>query len=281
MAYSTGLLKERQRKHWNSVAPGWGAWLEWTRRNFQPLTEWFRSRTGWRTGARILDVACGAGYPALDAAASVAPGGHVVAIDLSPDMLAAASANAAHLHLGNIEWMEMDAEGLRLGDGMFDVVTNACGLMFCPNPAQALIEAHRVLDSHGRIGIVVWDEPARNPFLTLIRRAAPDILAVPDPPIDEPHPFRLSSPDALGSMLTDAGFSDVRIESVPMTLECNSPADYCRMFADLALKSRITGLPPADAARLHDAVASALQPYTFEGRVRLLATSLCASASKS
>src|SRR4029450_13593773 len=91
---SVDRIKEQQRKHWNVAADGWAAWLEWIERNFAPVTEWLRGAACWKPGAHILDVACGAGYPALMAAVSVRPGGRVVATDISPNMVAVASRHA-------------------------------------------------------------------------------------------------------------------------------------------------------------------------------------------
>src|SRR6266545_2524334 len=108
-------LKQLQTKHWNTVARGWADWFEWTERNFCPVTDWLRDAAGWRAGARVLDVACGAGYPALAAAAAVRPGGRVVAVDISPEMLRAASRRATAAGIDNIEFSEMDAEQLSVG----------------------------------------------------------------------------------------------------------------------------------------------------------------------
>ena len=103
-------VKDQQRKHWNAVADGWAAWLDWTERNFRPVTDWLRDASGWSPGARVLDVACGSGYPALAAAAYVRPGGTVIAIDISPQMIVVASRQAKAEGLDNIQFLEMDAE---------------------------------------------------------------------------------------------------------------------------------------------------------------------------
>jgi SAM-dependent methyltransferase len=205
----------------------------------------------------------------------------VDAIDLSPEMIAVASRQAAALRIENVRFQVMDAEALHFDEGTFAALTNAYGLMFCPNPAQALAEAHHVLVSGGRIGVAVWDEPSKSPFLTLIRDVGAEFLGLPEPAADDPHPFRLASAAVLASLLTAARFSDVTVESVPMTFECESADDYCRLFADLSIKSRIAARSSADVARFQGAVARALQPHTVDGRVRLVGTSLFASGTKS
>lgn len=273
-------IREKQRRHWDAVASGWGAWLEWTERNFEPLTVWLRDAAGWRPPARILDVACGAGYPALAAARAVAPGGQVVATDLSPAMIAVASDRARAEGLANIEFRVRDAEDLEWEEAAFDGATNAFGLMFCPDPLRALREAARVLAQDGRIAVVTWDEPAKSPFFTIIREIAAPMLALPEPRPDEPGPFRLASADALRAMLVSAGFTATRIESLPMTFECESAPAYVRMFGDLSWQARVAALAPDDRTRLNEAVARATEPHAEGGRLRLVATALCASARK-
>ena len=86
-------LKSQQRSHWDAVAGGWGDWLTWTERNFTPITSWLRAATAWPDASSLLDVACGAGYPVLCAAAEVRPG-RVTATDLSPEMIEVASRQA-------------------------------------------------------------------------------------------------------------------------------------------------------------------------------------------
>lgn len=273
-------MKERQTQHWDAAADGSAAWFDWTERNFQPLTAWLECIAGQPAAARILDVASGAGYPALALARAVRPEGRVVATDISQRMMAIASERARTERLENIEFAAMDAEALQFEDGSFDVVTNAYGLMFCPDPLRALSEAHRVLAPGGRVAIVTWDEPSRNPFFTVIRGAAAGFLGLSEQRAGDPGPFRLAPADPLESLLATAGFSSISVESVPMTFECESAQQYCRLFSDIAWSAKTAALSPREAERFNAAVAEAVRPYVEGGRVRLMATSLRASARK-
>jgi len=111
-------------------------------------------------GEQVLDVACGTGLVALPAAEAVGPQGHVTGIDISGEMLHAAQRSADERGLSNVSFARMDAEQLDLPDASFDVVTCALGLMYVPDPAEAVREMRRVLKPGGRMVIAVWGERA-------------------------------------------------------------------------------------------------------------------------
>jgi ubiquinone/menaquinone biosynthesis C-methylase UbiE len=273
-------VKEHQAKHWDTVAAGWDRWLEWTERNFAASTEWLAGAANWKPGIRALDIACGPGYPALIGAARVQPG-TFVATDLSPAMVAAVSRRARAAGLQNMACLAMDAEDLRFDDESFDAVTNAYGLMFCPDPQRAIDEAHRVLTRGGRFAAATWDEPAKNPFFSAITSVAAPILSLTLPEPGAPGLFRLASAAHLGSMLHASGFSDVQVDSVVAVFECVSVEEYVDLFADVAWKARMAALPDRERRQFRDAVRKATEPFTDGGRLRLMATSLCASGRRS
>jgi ubiquinone/menaquinone biosynthesis C-methylase UbiE len=273
-------FKAKQQRHWDQVAGGWAAWLEWTERNFKPVTDWVQDAVAWKAGTRALDIGCGAGYPSLVAARRVTPGGSVVATDLSPEMLNAASSAAHRARLPNISFLEMDAEDLRLANASFDAVTNTYGLMFCPDAVRAVAEAHRVLVPGGRLALVVWDLPDKSPYFSVIAAVATRQFGFQPPQPRAPGPFRFAAPETLESLMRSAGFSDVRVESCAAAFECASADEYCQMFGELAWKARMAGLSTEDRAQFVKGVDEAVQPYSSEGRLRLVATSLCASGVK-
>ena len=192
--------------------------------------------------------------------------------------VAAERARAEGVH--NIEFVQRDGEDLQFHSQSHDAVTNAYGLMFCPDPPRALAEAHRVLAPEGRIALVTWDLPSQSPFFTVIRDVAAEFFVLRDPGPGEPNPFRLALADMLRSMLEEAGFSSIHVDRLTMTFECDSALDYCQIFKDYGWKSRIDALPADENASFHQAVTEATRPYAEGGRLRLAATSLCASAQK-
>jgi ubiquinone/menaquinone biosynthesis C-methylase UbiE len=105
-----------------------------------------------RPGMRLLDVGCGPGSITRGLAERVAPG-QVIGLDLSRETLAAARKEAAARGLGNIEYEEGSVYQLPFPDGSFDVVYAHQVLQHLREPAAALREMLRVLQSGGLVAI--------------------------------------------------------------------------------------------------------------------------------
>ena len=102
-------------------------------------------------GQRVLDVACGTGVLAREAARRVGLSGAVSGLDPAPGMLAVARRSAEV-----VDWREGVAESLPYADGQFDAVVSQFGLMFFADRVQALREMRRVLRPAGRLAVAVW-----------------------------------------------------------------------------------------------------------------------------
>ena len=121
-----------------------------------------------KPGQRILDIATGIGEPALTAARIVGSIGHVLAIDISTEMIAIAKQRGAFNGLQNtIEYRETEAEDLVLPDLSFDAALCRWGLMFLPNLNATLTKIHRSLVSGGRFIAAVWADEHNVPVISL------------------------------------------------------------------------------------------------------------------
>lgn len=130
-----------------------------------------------RQGEKVLDLACGTGSVARHVAPLVGAKGKVMAVDVSPAMLAVARALPAPAD-ATIEWREGDACRLDLPDEAFDLVLCQQGLQFFSDRAAAAAEMRRVLTGGGRAVISVWQALQRHPVFAAMFEATARHLGV-------------------------------------------------------------------------------------------------------
>jgi SAM-dependent methyltransferase len=122
--------------------------------HLRPAADTLLRALGPLDGVEVLDVATGTGNVAL--AAARAGAGHVVGVDLTPELLAVAREAADREGLDAVEFVTGDAEALEFEEDRFDVVTSTFGVIFAPRPAVAAGELARVLTPGGRLGLTTW-----------------------------------------------------------------------------------------------------------------------------
>jgi arsenite methyltransferase len=103
-----------------------------------------------REGEAVLDIGCGAGVDSIIAAKLVGPSGAVTGIDLVPEMLARAGANACLAGVDNVTFQESSAEQLPFPDNSFDMVISNGVFNLVVDKVKALGEVLRVLKPGGR-----------------------------------------------------------------------------------------------------------------------------------
>jgi len=140
-----------------------------------PLGPILVAAAGIGPGVRVLDVAAGSGNVSLPAART---GATVVSTDLTPELLRRSQARAA-MHGLTLTYREANAQALPFGDGEFDTVLSAIGVMFAPDHRCAANELVRVCRPGGTIGVISWTlEGFFGQMLAAIRPYRPSLSAV-------------------------------------------------------------------------------------------------------
>jgi ubiquinone/menaquinone biosynthesis C-methylase UbiE len=179
---------------------------------------------GIEAGQKVLDVAAGTGNAAIPAAER---GAHVVASDVTPELLATGRERAEASGV-ELEWVEADAQDLPFAGGEFDVVISTIGVMFAPNHQRCADEMIRVCRPGGTIGLLSWTPTGT--IGGLFRTMGPH---APKPPAGaQPPPLWGSSAHLDGLFGEYVDWTTERVELLPVD-EFDRPADFVDYFKDL------------------------------------------------
>ena len=153
-----------------------------------------------QAGECVLDLGSGAGFDCFLAARAVGPGGRVIGVDMTPDMVSKARANATKGGFANVEFRLGEIEHLPVADASIDVIISNCVINLSPDKAQVFRDAFRALKPGGRLAIsdIVLTAalpPEMHAEIALYTGCVAGAASVAD----------------LVAMLAGAGFSDIRI----------------------------------------------------------------------
>jgi SAM-dependent methyltransferase len=154
-----------------------------------------------KPGEVVLDLGSGAGFDCFLAARQVGPTGHVVGVDMTPEMITKSRENAQKSGLDYVEFRLGEIEHLPLADASVDVIISNCVINLSPDKPAVFREAFRVLKPGGRV-------------------AVSDVVATAELPQSWKDNMRLLSAcisgaldiDTLSQILAEAGFVDIRIQ---------------------------------------------------------------------
>lgn len=159
------------------------------------------------SGDRVLDIACGTGVLAREAAIRTGQPDHVSALDPNAGMLAVARGLAPE-----IDWRDGTAEALPFPDGSFDAVVCQFSLMFFSDRDKAVREMLRVMAPEGRCAVAVWDAIEHAPAFAALVGMLDDIAGRPAGDALR-APFSLGDRRVITALFRTAGAEPVDITS--------------------------------------------------------------------
>ena len=267
---------EAQIKYWNEEAgPKWVGLHERLDSQIGPIGDVMLARANPQPGEVVIDVGCGCGATTLAIAERVSPGGRVTGLDISGPMLERARVRAKTAGLDNARFVQADAQVEKLPAGEADLVTSRFGVMFFDDPVAAFSNLHAATKKGGRLAFVCWQPLGKNPWMSVPMAAALPLMPEPPAPPEPgaPGPFAFGDPDRVRSILGDAGYSKIEVDSHAAAMRVGGEGPL-EETVDFMLRMGPTSRLLAEAddeliARANKAVFDALKPYQTSAGVEL------------
>jgi ubiquinone/menaquinone biosynthesis C-methylase UbiE len=246
-SFDSEQYKISQRKSWDMIAEGWQKCWKTFEQDAQIVNERLIKLAEIKQGDKVLDIATGIGEPAITAARKVGIKGHVLATDISPQMLKIAKQRAVSFGLQDIvEFKEIDAERIDidlqplLQLSSFNAVLCRWGLMFFPNLTSTLTNIYKLLSSGGKLAAAVWSQPTKVPklydaidFVTREIGISSTITNNHSTYAKILSPFSLANINIVKDALVEAGFKDIHIEYLNVVFEFASAEDYTNFAKEI------------------------------------------------
>ncbi|MBW1897467.1 MAG: arsenite methyltransferase [Deltaproteobacteria bacterium] len=161
-----------------------------------------------KKGETVIDLGSGGGFDCFLAAKEVGENGHVIGVDMTPEMITRARENKEKINADNVEFRLGEIEHLPVEDSVADLIISNCVINLSPDKEQVYQDAFRVLKPGGRMAIS-------------------DIVALKPLPEDVKQDLAMVSACIGGAatleqttnMLHKAGFENIRIEPKKVSQE--------------------------------------------------------------
>lgn len=212
---------------WDRAADGWNQQSALIRTWLHDVTQAMLEAADITPGARVLDIAAGAGDQTLDIARCVGPNGRVLATDISARFLSLAQDKLRAAGQSQVDFRLADAQSLGLAGFHFDAAVCRLGLMFCMAPVQALVEIRKALRPGGRFCALVFSKPQTNPCLPIMMSTALKAVGAPlRPPYEPGSLLSLGKPGLLLQLLQESAFVDARVQAVSVPFHVPTARHY-------------------------------------------------------
>lgn len=221
-----------------------------------------------------LDIGCGAGVTSL-ALRATRPGLRVTGVDLSAELVAVARARVDRASGDALRFQCGDALAVAATEGPFDLLCSRHGVMFFPDPVEALAILRQAACDGARLVFSCFAERAANSFATLA-----DAVTGIAPPQDDaylPGPFAFADMDQVGAWLMESGWRPDGAVRVPFDYvvgEGDDPVEDALSFlSQIGPAARaLAQAAPEEQRRMEAALREALSQYRFHDRIALPAT---------
>ena len=283
VSFDPAAYKNATREQWQAASESWHRWGPTLESWLGGATEMMLDMAQVGAGARVLDVAAGAGGQTIAAARRVGAHGSVLATDISADILSFAEQTAREANLTNVTTRVMDGENLEVDEGAFDAVISRVGFIYFPDQDAALAGMRRALRPGGRLAGIVYSTPEANRFfsipVSIIRRRA----ALPAPAPGQPGPFSFGVPGVIEAAYEKAGFADIEVRRVSAPLRMTSAAECVRFERESfgALHQMLAGLSESEREEAWKEIEGELDSFGsahgFEGPCELIVAAGTAS----
>jgi ubiquinone/menaquinone biosynthesis C-methylase UbiE len=264
VAFDPEKFRQATRAQWEAAAQAWDRWAPLLASWLGPATEAMLEMAAIGPGARVLDVAAGAGEQTITAARRAGAHGYVLATDISPSILRFALQATRRAGLANVETLELDGEQHdTLPEASFDAAISRVGLIYFPDQQRALAGIRRALKPGGRFATLVYSTPENNPFFSLpvaiIRRRA----QLPPPLPGQPGPFSLGGEGVLARALQQARFRNVEVRKVDSPARLPSAAECVRFERESfgALHQMMAAMSERQRAETWEEIHAALRKF--------------------
>jgi SAM-dependent methyltransferase len=186
-------------------------------------------------GETVVDLGSGGGLDCFLSAERVGPSGHVIGVDMTPEMIERARGNAESGGYSNVEFRLGKIEEMPLDDSTADVIISNCVINLSPDKARTFDEAFRVLKPGGRL--MVSDIVLLSELPESIRKSAKALVSCLGGAVMRDEYLQL-----IGS----AGFSDIEVldETVfPISGGSNVPTESvcCGEDVDEEVVAKVEG----------------------------------------
>lgn len=267
--FDADKYKQTTLQQWNTAAEALHRWGPLLNRWLGPATETMLDMCEIRPGSRVLDVAAGAGEQTLAAAKRIGDSGHILATDISPEILQFAETSAKRAGLSNVQTRVIDGENLAdLTVDPFDAVISRVGLIYFPDQQKALAGMKHHTRPGGKVAAMVYSTADTNPFfsipVSIIRRRA----KLPAPLPGQPGPFSLGAQGKLEDVFAQAGFKDIEVRTIDAPVRVSSAAE-CLQFEQEsfgALHQMLSGLSNIEQDEAWFEIEEALMQFEANGQ---------------